>query len=121
MGMFEGTSKIHRRKQEKYKGLNQAYKYTQHHDGQRGKKGAGQYFTPRLLIKALVRCIKPDPRAHKQFTICDPACGTGSFLICAYEWLMEQTKGGAMDRHLAKRIKNATYFGQEMTVRRNFR
>jgi len=38
-----------------------------------GKKGAGQYFTPRLLIQAIVRCMKPDPRAHKEFTICDPA------------------------------------------------
>lgn len=46
-----------------------------------GKKGAGQYFTPRLLIQSLVRCMKPDPRAHKEFTICDPACGTGEFLV----------------------------------------
>ena len=57
-----------------------------------GKKGAGQYFTPRLLIQSIVRCMKPDPRAHKDFTICDPACGTGGFLVAAYEWLMEQTK-----------------------------
>lgn len=42
-----------------------------------GKKGAGQYFTPRILIQSIVRCIKPDPRIHKEFTICDPACGTG--------------------------------------------
>jgi hypothetical protein len=45
-----------------------------------GKKGAGQYFTPRVLIQSIVRCMKPDPRAHKEFTICDPACGTGGFL-----------------------------------------
>ena len=62
-----------------------------------GKKGAGQYFTPRLLIQSIVRCIKPDPRASKQFTIGDPACGTGGFLVAAYEWLKEQT-GGAFDR-----------------------
>ena len=37
-----------------------------------GKKGAGQYFTPRILIQSIVRCMKPDPRAHKEFTGCDP-------------------------------------------------
>jgi len=79
-----------------------------------GKKGAGQYFTPRLLIKAIVRCVKPDPRKHKNFTICDPAAGSGGFLMCAYEWLMGQTKGGAVDRELAKRLKSRTYFGQEI-------
>jgi type I restriction-modification system DNA methylase subunit len=46
-----------------------------------GKKGAGQYFTPRILIKAIVGCMKPDPRTHSEFTICDPACGTGGFLV----------------------------------------
>ena len=53
-----------------------------------GKKGAGQYFTPRILIQSIVRCMKPDPRAHEDFTISDPACGSGGFLVCAYEWLM---------------------------------
>ena len=37
-----------------------------------GKKGAGQYFTPRVLIQSIVRCMKPDPRVHADFTICDP-------------------------------------------------
>ena len=61
-----------------------------------GKKGAGQYFTPRVLIQSIVRCMKPDPRAHKEFTIGDPACGTGGFLVAAHEWLIEATGGGAM-------------------------
>jgi len=82
-----------------------------------GKKGAGQYFTPRILIRSIVRCVKPDPRAHAEFTICDPACGTGGFLVASYEWLIEQTKGGAMDRALAKRIKKSTYFGQDLVDR----
>ena len=81
-----------------------------------GKKGAGQYFTPRLLIKAIVRCMKPDPRAHKEFTICDPACGTGGFLVSSYEWLIAQTSG-ALERDLAKRLKSKTYFGQELVER----
>jgi type I restriction enzyme M protein len=81
-----------------------------------GKKGAGQYFTPRLLIKAIVRCMKPDPRANKEFTMCDPACGTGGFIVSSYEWLIEQTKG-ALERDLAKRLKSKTYFGQELVER----
>jgi Type I restriction-modification system methyltransferase subunit len=82
-----------------------------------GKKGAGQYFTPRVLIQSIVRCMKPDPRIHKDFTIGDPACGTGGFLVCAYEWLIEETKGGAVDRQLAKRLKSSTYFGQDLVER----
>lgn len=68
-----------------------------------GKKGAGQYFTPRILIQTIVRCMKPDPRAHREFTICDPACGTGGFLVVSYEWLKGQTGGGAIDRDLVAR------------------
>jgi type I restriction enzyme M protein len=82
-----------------------------------GKKGAGQYFTPRVLIKSIVRCMKPDPRAHLEFTISDPACGTGGFLVGAYEWLVEEAKGGALDRDVAKRVKNKTYFGQDLVAR----
>lgn len=87
-----------------------------------GKKGAGQYFTPRVLIQSIVRVMKPDPRAHREFTICDPACGTGGFLVAAHEWLvMPADKGGAggaaLDRDVAKRVKKQTYFGQELVAR----
>lgn len=81
-----------------------------------GKKGAGQYFTPRPLIQSIVGVMKPDPRETPDFTICDPACGTGGFLMRAYEWLMEITKG-ALDRKDIKRIKTATYYGQELVPR----
>lgn len=81
-----------------------------------GKKGAGQYFTPRVLIKSIVRIMKPDPRVSPEFTICDPACGTGGFLVAAYEWLLEQTKG-ALDRIVAKRIRSKTYYGQDLVPR----
>jgi type I restriction enzyme M protein len=82
-----------------------------------GKKGAGQYFTPRLLIQTMVRCIKPDPRVSPDFTIDDPAVGTGGFLIAAYEWLKAQTEGGALDRDTALRIRTKTYFGNELVAR----
>jgi type I restriction enzyme M protein len=47
------------------------------------KSGAGQYFTPRALIRALVEVMRPEPG----MTICDPACGTGGFLLAAHEWI----------------------------------
>ena len=81
-----------------------------------GKKGAGQYFTPRILIQSIVRCMKPDPRVKSDFTICDPACGTGGFLVAAYEWLVSVTKG-ALDRDVAKRIRSKTYYGQDLVAR----
>ncbi|HVU04300.1 MAG TPA: class I SAM-dependent DNA methyltransferase [Polyangiaceae bacterium] len=82
-----------------------------------GKKGAGQYFTPRVLIQSIVRCMKPDPRTKSDFTICDPAVGTGGFLVAAYEWLKEETRGGAIDRDVMKRIRTNTYFGEELVER----
>jgi type I restriction enzyme M protein len=81
-----------------------------------GKKGAGQYFTPRVLIQSIVRVMRPDPRGKVDFTICDPACGTGGFLVCAYEWLVAEAKG-VFDREDAKRIKTRTYFGQDLVPR----
>src|ERR1700730_2459860 len=86
-----------------------------------GKKGAGQYSTPRVLIQSIVRCMKPDPRVRRDFTICDPACGTGGFLVAAYEWLKAETRGGALDRDVARRIRTTTYFGQDPGGRRGRR
>jgi type I restriction enzyme M protein len=49
------------------------------------KSGAGQYFTPRPLIQAMVDVMQPKP-GH---TVCDPACGTGGFLLAAYEFVSQ--------------------------------
>ncbi len=88
-----------------------------------GKKGAGQYFTPRPLIQSMVRLMKPDPRSKPSdrqgkysFTISDPSCGTGGFLVSAYEWLMKESKG-ALPREDIKRIREQTYYGQELVAR----
>lgn len=81
-----------------------------------GKKGAGQYFTPRVVIQAIVAAMRPDPRGKSDFAITDPACGTGGFLVAAYEWLMVQSKG-ALDRDVAKRVKKSTYYGHELVAR----
>jgi type I restriction enzyme M protein len=80
-----------------------------------GKKGTGAIFTPRLLMQSIVRCAKPDPRASSDFTVCDPACGTGGFLVAAYEWFKAQT-GGAADRSLMQRVLKRTYFGQDLVA-----
>ncbi len=53
---------------------------------QEGAKGAGQYFTPRALINAIVDVVAPDP-GHR---ICDPACGTGGFFLGAYRSIVER-------------------------------
>ena len=47
------------------------------------KSGAGQYFTPRALIRAMVECVRPEPMK----TIADPACGTGGFFLAVYDFL----------------------------------
>ena len=81
------------------------------------KQGARQCFTPRVLIQSIVRCMKLAPRVHREFTICDPACGTGGFLVAAYEWLKAETKGGTLDREVANRIPITTCFGQDLVDR----
>lgn len=56
-------------------------------NGQDKKSGAGQYFTPRPLINAMVDVVKPTIGE----TVCDPACGTGGFLLSAYEYMKKQS------------------------------
>lgn len=94
----------------------QAYEGLLEKSAAEGKKGAGQYFTPRVLIQSIVNVMKPDPRVSKDFTICDPAAGTGGFLLSAYEWFLHQT-GGALNRDDLDRIKKNTYFGTELVAR----
>ncbi len=47
------------------------------------KSGAGQYFTPRALIHAMVECVRPEPGKR----IADPACGTGGFFLGCYDFI----------------------------------
>ncbi len=90
------------------------------------QKGAGQYFTPREAIRAVIRCVKPvcvqrtgrpDFRKHKEYKIHDPACGTGGFLIGAYEWIMSQTHEGAdLRREDRQRLQKKTFSGTELVL-----
>ncbi|MDP2897333.1 MAG: N-6 DNA methylase [bacterium] len=62
-----------------------AYEGLLEKNAQDTKSGAGQYFTPRSLIDAIVECVRPQPGE----VICDPACGTGGFLLGAHEYIIE--------------------------------
>jgi type I restriction-modification system, M subunit len=71
------------------------------------KSGAGQYFTPRPLIKAIVDCV--DPKITE--TVADPACGTAGFLLSAYEHMKNQSY------EISKQdfLKNYAFFGADNT------
>ena len=60
------------------------------------KGGAGQYFTPRAIIHAIVDCIQPQPGE----IVIDPACGTGGFLLAAHEYLAHNDLDRDQKRHL---------------------
>ncbi len=71
------------------------------------KGGAGQYFTPRALIAAIVDVMAPQPGQ----TICDPACGTGGFLLAAYSYIAKHPE---LDRAQKKKLKTGSLYGFEL-------
>jgi len=73
------------------------------------KSGAGQYFTPRALIRAMVECVRPEPNK----TIADPACGTGGFFLAAYDFLVTAHK---MDKTQKAFLKHETFNGNEIVA-----
>ncbi len=73
------------------------------------KSGAGQYFTPRALIRAMVECVRPEPNK----TIADPACGTGGFFLAAYDFLIA---AHAMDKPQKAFLKHETFYGNEIVA-----
>jgi type I restriction enzyme M protein len=75
-------------------------------NAQEVKSGAGQYFTPRPLIRAMVEVTDPAP-GHK---ICDPACGTGGFLLAAYEHMKIKER----DREVLRRLREETFTGVDI-------
>ncbi|WP_026896764.1 class I SAM-dependent DNA methyltransferase [Daejeonella oryzae] len=73
------------------------------------KSGAGQYFTPRPLIKVMVECLQPEPMK----TIADPACGTGGFFLAAYDWLTDHKD---LDKEQKEFLKYKTFHGNEIVA-----
>ena len=72
------------------------------------KSGAGQYFTPRPLIKAMVEVCNPGP----EMTVCDPACGTGGFLLAAHDYIVSNNKN--MDKDQKKFLRSKTFSGTDI-------
>ena len=73
------------------------------------KSGAGQYFTPRPLIRAMVKCLRPEPMK----TIADPCCGSGGFFLAAQEFIAENYP---LDREQKAFLKNETFYGNELVA-----
>ena len=73
------------------------------------KSGAGQYFTPRPLIKAMVKCIRPEPMK----TIVDPCCGSGGFLLAAQDFIANTY---TLDREQKEFMKAEAFRGNELVA-----
>jgi len=71
------------------------------------KSGAGQYFTPRPLIGAIVDVMRPAPGE----TVCDPACGTGGFLLAAYDYVAGHNP---LDRDQWRHLRQRALHGTEI-------
>jgi type I restriction enzyme M protein len=72
------------------------------------KTGAGQYFTPRPLIRAIVDVVQPKPGE----VVCDPACGTGGFLLAAHDFIVNHNPH--LDRDKKKHLKLKALRGVEL-------
>jgi type I restriction enzyme M protein len=75
------------------------------------KSGAGQYFTPRALIRAMVECVRPEPGK----TIADPACGTGGFFLAAYDFITDP-EHFKLDKAQKAFLKHEAFHGNEIVA-----
>lgn len=71
----------------KEEGLGNLYEGLLEKNANEKKSGAGQYFTPRVLIDVMVKLTKPQPGERCN----DPACGTFGFMIAAHEYVRQHT------------------------------
>ena len=85
-----------------------AYEGLLEKNAQDTKSGAGQYFTPRALIQAMVDCMAPQPGER----ITDPACGTGGFLFTAHNYITAHNK--SLTRDQLKHLKEKAFTGYEL-------
>jgi type I restriction enzyme M protein len=84
-----------------------AYEGLLERNAQDVKGGAGQYFTPRALIDAIVDCVRPQPGE----VVADPACGTGGFLLAAHEYVKSHF---ALDRDQKRHLRFEALRGVEL-------
>ena len=85
-----------------------AYEGLLEKNAQDTKSGAGQYFTPRPLIQAIVDVVVPKPKE----TICDPACGTGGFLLASHDYIIKHNPN--MTKEEKRKLKETTFKGWEL-------
>ena len=85
-----------------------AYESLMERNAQDVKTGAGQYFTPRPLIRAIVDVMRPGP----DDTLCDPACGTGGFLLAAHDYIVDRHP--SMDEDQKKHLQRSALHGWEI-------
>ncbi|MGI2129221.1 N-6 DNA methylase [Shewanella oncorhynchi] len=74
------------------------------------KSGAGQYFTPRVLINAMVDLMKP----NLDDVIVDPTAGTGGFLISAHHYITAHHDVHALEPVAYDKYQHETFFGMEL-------
>jgi type I restriction enzyme M protein len=77
---------------------------------QESSRGAGQYFTPRPVIQAMCEVMQPTPRDR----ICDPAAGTGGFLVNAYNYVLERFEKD-LDRDEKRALREELVEGMELS------
>src|SRR5579862_5756540 len=85
-----------------------AYEGLLEKNAQDTKSGAGQYFTPRPLIRGIVDVMRPQPG----LTLCDPACGTGGFLLAAHEYIVRHNPH--LDRDQKRYLRYEALHGWEI-------
>ena len=85
-----------------------AYESLLERNAQDVKTGAGQYFTPRPLIQAIVDVMRPEPDTM----ICDPACGTGGFLLAAHDYIVNNYP--SKDQGQLAHLRDHAFYGWEI-------
>ncbi|MDZ4731586.1 MAG: N-6 DNA methylase [Xanthomonadales bacterium] len=90
-------------------GLGNLYEGLLEKNANEKKSGAGQYFTPRVLIDSMVKIMQPELKDIIQ----DPAAGTGGFLIAANHYLREHTNPDGWTESQQRKYRNSTFYGME--------
>ncbi|WP_413389904.1 N-6 DNA methylase [Prochlorococcus marinus] len=93
----------------KVEGLGDLYEGLLQKNAEEGKKGAGQYFTPRVLIDSIISVMQP----KLDDIIQDPAAGTGGFLIAARQWINNKYDISLLNEAQQKRLYQKTFYGME--------
>ncbi len=92
-------------------GLGNLYEGLLEKNSSEKKSGAGQYFTPRVLIDVMTRMVKPQPKERCN----DPACGTFGFMIAAHQYVSEQTdEFFDLDKDTADFERTEAFTGMEL-------